>query len=105
MDFLITLIGNAAVDPNFREVFLNDPVDTIDRFGFRLTKGDYEMMMRVFTSLDDKEKADLKQAFGVLEDRLYRRLPCTHPCFWSIHLPGLMPASTPPVAAPKEEAA
>ena len=88
MDFLITLIGNAVVDPNFREMFLTDPDQTINRYRFCLTKGDYELMMRVFTNLNDKEKTDMRKAFAVLEDQLYIRVqPCTKPCFWSIHLP------------------
>ncbi len=36
-DLLITLIGNAAVDPGFRELFLKNPLETADDYGFRLT--------------------------------------------------------------------
>ena len=49
MDLLITIIGNAAVDPGFRQRLLNDPLRTADEYGFHLTKGEVEMLERVFT--------------------------------------------------------
>ena len=89
MEFLITLIGNAAVDPNFRKRFLTDPVETIDHYGFRLTKGDYELMLEVFSRLTPGQKNELEQAFLNLQDQLYARIKghCTTPCFWSIFPP------------------
>jgi hypothetical protein len=109
MELLVTLIGNAAVDPNFRTEFLANPVATVKKYGFRLTKGEYEMMTAVFNNHD---REDLRHAFENLENKLYRRLPlttdkaghpapvrqvseirapapmrpCTKPCAWSIQL-------------------
>lgn len=92
MDVLITLIGDAAVDPNFRKEFLANPSGTIDRYGFRLTKGDYDLMMQVFGKLTPTQIVELDHAFATLQDKLYAKLaqqqgPCKPPCFWSIHLP------------------
>lgn len=87
MDLLITLIGNAAVDPFFRKSFLDDPNATVERCHFRLTKGEFDMLQTVFASLDENEKAALESAFHVLEDLLYLNLKCGKPCNWSISLP------------------
>ncbi len=91
MELLITLIGDLAVDPNFRKEFLANPSGTIDRYGFRLTKGDYEMMMQVFGKLTQAQIDEFDRAFAILQDKLYAKLaqqgPCKPPCFWSIHLP------------------
>ncbi len=96
MDLLITLVGNAAVDPGFREKFLDDPLGTADAYGFRLTKGDFEIMNTVFYNLTDAEKAELDQVFHALEIALYSKLlavaapppkKCMKPCGWSIFPP------------------
>ncbi len=99
MELLITLIGNAAVDPNFRERFLAKPDDTIEKYGFRLTKADHEMMMDVFGDLTDTQRKELDQVFSTLQDKLYARVNaktksmlevmgrCTPPCHWSIYPP------------------
>ncbi|HTT24757.1 MAG TPA: hypothetical protein VMG82_37925 [Candidatus Sulfotelmatobacter sp.] len=87
MDLLITVIGNAAVDPHFRKRFLENPIDTLDHYGIRLTKGDFEMMEEVFTKLDPRQKAAFEEAFSLLEKRLYERKICPHPCRWSIYPP------------------
>jgi len=60
MDFLVTLIGNAVVDPIFRERFLNNPIDTADEYGFRFTKSDFEIMTTMFVGLTQTEKNDLE---------------------------------------------
>lgn len=94
MEFLITLIGNAAVDPYFRKRFLDNPVDTVDEYGFRLIKGDFEIMKTMFADLPTAEKKALDQAFAALEQLLYRKLDlderniCGHPCRMSIFPPG-----------------
>ena len=102
MEFLITLIGNAAVDPIFREHFLKDPVNTVDEYGFRLTKGEFLMMKTVFAGLTPTETAALDQAFLSLENILYQNLwtrtpkaelpakttLCQKPCHWSVFPPG-----------------
>jgi hypothetical protein len=103
MDLLITLIGNAAVDPGFRELFLDNPLGTADEYGFRLTKGDFQIMTAMFTNLNDEEKASLEEAFKTLEDMLYSKMesaalappptrpPCTKPCTLSIYPPPGLP--------------
>jgi hypothetical protein len=90
MELLVTLIGNAAVDPFFRKRFLDNPVDTADEYGFRLTKGEFEMMKTVFADLTQTEKNALQEAFVALETLLYKQLDrtCpTRPCLWSIFPP------------------
>jgi hypothetical protein len=92
MELLITLIGDAAVDPNFRDEFLENPAGTIDKYGFRLTKCDYELMMMMFTKLSVKQKTELAEAFTALQNKLYAPLeqksigPCRPPCFMSMQL-------------------
>jgi hypothetical protein len=87
MDLLITLIGNAAVDPLFRKKFLDNPIATVENYHFRLTKGEYEMLQTVFVGLDPTKKAAMENGFQVLEDVLYLNLKCGKPCNWSIFLP------------------
>lgn len=93
METLVTLIGNAAVDPYFRKGLLNDPVDIVDKYGFRLTKGDFEMMKALFTDFKDNEKEEMNGAFDKLEGLVYQRLEpvmggkCGHPCRLSIFPP------------------
>jgi hypothetical protein len=100
MDLLITLIGNAAVDPGFRKLFLEDPLGTADKYGFRLTKGDFELMTAVFTKLNDRERDCMERAFKALEGELYGKLEtlavlpprkCMKPCAWSIYPPRELP--------------
>ena len=102
MECLITLIGNAVVDPNFRKMFLQNPVDTIDHYGFRLTKSDYHLMLQVFGNLTASEQEELEEKFLVLEAVLYVKIkpPCTPPCFWSIAPP---PEFRSKVMEPKEK--
>jgi hypothetical protein len=89
MDLVITLIGNAAVHPKFREIFLNDPIGTADKYGFRLTKGDFEIMSTVFANLKEEERGRMEQAFKDLEEELYMKLKptCMKPCKWSLEPP------------------
>jgi hypothetical protein len=98
MDLLITLIGNAVVDPLFRKKFLDSPVDVADHYGFQLTKGEFEMMQTVFSHFKPGEKEQLEQAFSVLEERLYLKLKCPRPCHWSIFPPPEFRAELPKVA-------
>jgi hypothetical protein len=103
MDLLITLIGNAAVDPGFRELFLKNPLETADDYGFRLTKGDFQIMTAMFTNLNDDERTSLEEAFETLENLLYgkmesaalappiRKGPCTKPCTLSLYPPRVLP--------------
>jgi len=93
MDSLVTLIGNAAVDPIFRKRFLDHPVDTADQYGFRFTKGDFQMMEVVFAHLTATEHRDLEGAFKTLQDLLHKKVHlldktiCGPPCKWSIYPP------------------
>jgi hypothetical protein len=94
MDFLVTLIGNAVVDPVFRKRILNNPIDTADEYGFRFTKSDFEMMKTMFVGLTQTEKNDLEQQFKVLQDMLLKKIVqlvpqkvCHPPCALSIYPP------------------
>ncbi|MGA7645539.1 MAG: hypothetical protein WBW01_03445 [Terriglobales bacterium] len=84
MNLLITIIGNAAVHPEFRKELLNDPLATIDRWGFHLTKGEVELLEKMFT----KDLSELlNKSFEALEDLLYKNLPCPKPCSMSLYPP------------------
>lgn len=85
MELLITLIGNAAVNPTFRQRFLEDPAQTVKNYGFRLTKGEHELMMTVFGKLSSEEKQGYEDAFSVLQVKLYTKTGCPTPCHWSIY--------------------
>jgi len=93
MELLVTLIGNAAMDPFFRKHLLDDPVQIVDAYGFRLTKGDFEMMTAMFAKLEETDKAHLNQAFQTLENLLYRKveaiphITCPRPCRPSLFPP------------------
>jgi len=93
MDFLITVIGNAAVDFEFRNRLLLNPVETINAWGLRLTKGEVELMNEMFGSRTE----DLKRTFQALEDVLYNNLGqpkvgrCNKPCKMSISPPNPLP--------------
>lgn len=91
MNLIITVIGNAAVDPDFRKSLMKDPLATIDAWGFRLTKGEVEMLEAVFRP----DAPELAAAFQKLEDQLYATLEkhlvpkvrCVKPCKWSLYAP------------------
>jgi|SRR5207245_147590 len=89
MDLLVTVIGNAAVDPLFREKLLANPRESIDTWGFRLTKGEVEMLEAMFT----KGQEELSEKFQALEDALYQNLEeliptaCDRPCRMSVSRP------------------
>ena len=98
MDLLVTLIGNAAVHPGFRTLFLENPERIAEAYGFRLTKGDYEIMTTVFANLGKEDLEKLVAAFETLENELYKRLQvetlgvlpprkCMKPCSLSIYPP------------------
>jgi hypothetical protein len=86
MELLITLIGDAAVDPNFREELLQDPLAAADAWGFRLTKGEVDLLLTMFTG-DQRYLAELESKFKMLEDQLYLKLPCGRPCNMSAYPP------------------
>lgn len=71
MNLLVTVIGNAVVDPVFRQLLLEKPAETIDRWGFRLTKGESALVEAMFhKELTD----DLRRHFKALEDTLYKKV-------------------------------
>ncbi|HET7208447.1 MAG TPA: hypothetical protein VFI95_17855 [Terriglobales bacterium] len=71
MDSLVSVIGNAAVDPVFREELLKHPVKATDDWGFRLTKGDIMLLKLMFhTDL----VPELKQQLEKLGKTLYTKV-------------------------------
>jgi hypothetical protein len=89
MDLLVTVIGNAAADPEFRARLLDNPRKTVDDYGFRLTKGEVELLTMIFTP---SMKADLDRNFGLLQGTLYKPLidggVCHNPpCRFSVATP------------------
>jgi len=92
MDFLLTVIGNAAVDDEFRKDLLINPVETIDAWGLRLTKGEVDMAKEMF----GHRQNDLESTFAALEDVLYGNLmgtpmACNRPCRMSLSRPNPLP--------------
>lgn len=76
----------------------------MDKYEFRLTKGDFEMMWAAFAELKKDEKEKLEKLFKALEDALYQELdktpnnPC-RPCRWSLCSPkNLRPPGFPKAA-------
>lgn len=85
MDLLVTVIGNAAVDSSFRDELLANPIAAVERWGFRLTKGETQLLKEMFTKQQDK----LREQFAALEDVLYENLrgvifACDRPCHMSV---------------------
>jgi hypothetical protein len=91
MDFLITVLGNALVQDEFREtLFSDDPVAAAEAWGFRLTKGEGEMLNLIFKG-DDAYKEELRARFDSLEDQVYANIrtvfACDRPCKMSVPPP------------------
>jgi hypothetical protein len=88
MNLLVTLIGNAVVDADFRKLLFENPLNAADEWGFHLTKGEVAMLEGIF---DDNAQI-LKDAFATLEDALYltlnQNMPemlfCKKPCSMSL---------------------
>lgn len=91
---LLVIIGNAAVDPEFRAQLLKDPIGTAQKYDLTLTKFEAYLLQEVFSS---SHAGKLEPAFKALENALYESLPLQkgelvlscpqRPCYWSIHLP------------------
>jgi len=68
---LLIIIGNAVVDYHFRALLLEDPVATVEAYGFRLTKGEMAMLKALFTQntkkLNDLLKASEDQVYANIE--------------------------------------
>jgi hypothetical protein len=73
MDLLIAVIGNAVVDPVFRTKLLDDPVQALDDWGFRLTKREVALLEEMFAQLGAKKK-DLAERFESLGKALYQNI-------------------------------
>src|SRR2546430_12373330 len=85
MDLLITVIGNAVADTEFRERLLRDPLTALDEWGFRLTKGEIEMMQEVLPRASEEE---LRNKFQALHETLYAKNYCpTKRCSMSAYPP------------------
>ena len=67
MDLLVTVIGNAIADPAFCKRLVDDPRGAIDEWGFRLTKGEINMLDAMFTK---KKKDKLLKEFDSLQGML-----------------------------------
>jgi len=99
MDLLITVLGNAVVHEDFREKLLTgDPVAEAEAWGFRLTKGENEMLHLIFNGGSNKK--ELREQFNGLADQVYANLKilaCERPCKMSVSPPKYPP--TPAKAA------
>ena len=98
MDLLITVLGNALVQGKFRERLLSgeDPVREAETWGFRLTKGEGEMLRAMFTGSDEYIE-DLRTKFDALEDQVYINMTCDKPCKMTVG-PPLCPPPLPKAA-------
>jgi len=74
MDLLITVIGNAVADPIFRAKLLENPLQAIDDWGFRLTKREVGVLEGMFAELNGENRDLLARLFKPLEDILYKNL-------------------------------
>lgn len=93
MDLLITVIGNAVVHPGFRAELLLDPLQAIEEWRFRLTKGDESLLRDMFTPTKSNKQymKDLDAALLALETLLYDHISeenvCGKPCRMSVEAP------------------
>jgi hypothetical protein len=55
-------------------LFLENPERIAEAYGFRLTKGDHEILTTVFTNLGAEDMKNLVKAFEALENEVYKRL-------------------------------
>ncbi len=72
MDLLITVIGNAVLDPVFRERLLKNPLQALDDWRFRLTNSEFTMLLEMFSKLSQKQKDDLESKFHSVGAMLYQ---------------------------------
>jgi hypothetical protein len=92
MDLLVTVIGNAVVNQDFRKELLDgsDPLPTIEEWGFHLTKGEGEMLKSMIEKAD---KTKLEGAFNEVWNLMFPGVDqwiaslngkCGKPCMMSI---------------------
>ena len=93
MDLLITVLGNAVVQGDFRDRLLSgeDPVKEAEAWGFRLTKGEGEMLRDIFTGSDEYIEG-LRKKFDALEDQVYINTGCARPCKMTVGPPVCPPS-------------
>jgi hypothetical protein len=84
MDLLVTVIGNAVADAEFRERLLKDPLTAVDNWGFRLTKGEVDMMEEL---LHRESVEQLRDKFEALRETLYGASCPKSPCRMSAYPP------------------
>ncbi len=106
---LLIIIGNAVVDYKFRTLLMDDPLGVAEKYGFRLSKFEVEMLQAAL-----KKNTGLEQLFKDLENQLYTNIgmppataetkvlamqlpnvpiPCTKkPCYWSLNVPPILQA-------------
>ena len=83
------------VQDKFRERLLNgNPVEEAEAWGFRLTKGENEMLTLIFNG--EGNKAELRERLEKLADTVYSNLKilaCDRPCKMSVGPPVCPPSS------------
>lgn len=91
MDLLIAVVGNAVADAGFRELLWSNPIQALSTRGFRLTKGETEMLEAIFLNAPP----EVRETFKRLDDQVDQQLSksptvaCTgRPCKWSVYYDG-----------------
>jgi hypothetical protein len=86
---LIAIIGNAVLDPDFRQELLSKPVATAEEYGFQLTRGEAEELEKLVSKgLAGK----LNQQMGEVQNTLVKAQFCPmRRC--TISKPGQPPAA------------
>ena len=71
---LIAIIGNAVLDPDFRQELLSNPVATAEDYGFQLTRGEAEELEKLASNKGLAGK--LSQQMGEVENTLVKAQIC-----------------------------
>jgi hypothetical protein len=71
MELLITVIGNAVLDPLFLKRLVEEPLKAIDEWDFHLTKGEINRLQEMFAGLSEEKRKQLTGKFSELGDILY----------------------------------
>lgn len=66
---LIAIIGNAVLDPDFRQELLSNPVATAEDYGFQITNGEAEELekLRINRNLAGKLSEQMAEVQNTLE--------------------------------------
>jgi len=94
---LLTIIGNAVIDENFRRLLFQDPVGTALQYGFTLTNQDVETLQLLVadTQRGEQLRCNLKDAGDALNAL---RICPKQPCPFALYAPP-QPMGTGQVAA------